>query len=73
MFTESETLFTKCPNCGNPIVIRKVWIPGGCNDYGSFLVECLKCKNRFEIYVGRDVDESSIESGATLIEKKYRD
>lgn len=73
MLTEEETLMTKCPKCGSVIVINKVWMPGGCNDYGSFEVECLKCNNRFEIYVGRDVDESNIESGAVLISKKYRD
>ena len=73
MFTEEEILIKKCPKCGNTIIINQVWIPGGCNDYGSFEVECLKCKQRFDMYIGRDVDESSIESGAILLSKKYKD
>jgi len=46
--------------------------PGGANDYGSFEVECLKCKHHFDIYVGRDIDASSIKSGAKLIKVIYK-
>lgn len=73
METEHSTLTTKCPQCGNQIVINKVWYPGGVNDYGSFVLECKKCKHVFEVSVGRDVDASSVESGAKLLEKKDRD
>ena len=71
MKIEESLLSTKCPKCGNPIVIRKKWYSGGCNDYGSFVLECDKCGEQFEIRVGRDVDASSVESGAKVIDKKY--
>lgn len=45
---------------------------GGANDYGNFEVECLKCKHHFDIYVGRDIDASSIKSGAKLIKVIYK-
>ena len=53
MFTERASVLAKCPECGNDILIDQVWYPGGANDYGSFEVECLKCKHHFDIYVGR--------------------
>jgi len=73
METECSTITTKCPKCSNGITINKVWYPGGENDYGVFILECKKCKHIFEVSVGRDVDASSVESGAQLIERKYRD
>lgn len=72
MEKEYSKLPIKCPNCNNSIIISKVWYPGGENDYGSFVLECNKCKTVFEISVGRDVDASSVESGASLVERKYR-
>lgn len=72
METEEALLETRC-ECGNEIKIHKVWYPGGCNDYGSFVFKCDKCGKVIEIDIGRDVDASSIMSGAKLIEKKYRD
>ncbi len=73
MEIERSMMITKCPSCSNKIIINKVWYPGGLNDYGSFVVECNNCKHVFDIYVGRDVDASSVESGAKIIETKYRE
>ena len=73
MEIENSLLTAKCPGCGNVISINKRWYPGGCNDYGSFVLKCDKCGQVFEIDIGRDVDASDVESGAKLIEKKYRD
>lgn len=73
MDIEQALLITKCPKCGNQILINKRWYPGGCNDYGSFVLKCNKCEHVFEIDIGRDVDASDVESGATLLDKKYRD
>lgn len=75
MYTSHETIIAQCPNekCNNRIIIDKKFYPGGVNDYGSFEVKCNECQEQFIIEVGRDVDASSIESGATLIRKIYRD
>lgn len=73
MDVENELLIATCPKCGNKIYINKTWYPGGCNDYGMFVLKCDKCGHVFEIDIGRDVDASNVISGATLIEKKYRD
>lgn len=73
MDIEKSSMFIKCPNCGNVIHICKVWFPGGCNAYGSFVLKCNQCGNEFEIDIGRDVDESFVKAGAKLIERKYRD
>lgn len=70
---EKATMSTKCPKCGNVIVINKCWTPGGMNDYGSFEVKCNKCKHVFIIDVGRDVYDSSISSGAELIRRIDRE
>ena len=72
MFTERASVLAKCPECGNDILIDQVWYPGGANDYGSFEVECLKCKHHFDIYLGRDIDASSIKSGAKSIKVIYK-
>lgn len=72
MKIECSLIFTECPMCSNAININKVWYPGGANDYGVFILECTKCKYIFEVNVGRDVDVSSVQSGAKLIERKYR-
>lgn len=73
MEIEKARLITNCPKCGNEILIDKVWYPGGCNDYGSFEVECLECHKVFDIFIGRDIDASSVISGAKELKKKYRD
>lgn len=73
MDIEKAVNIIKCPNCSNEIIINKVWYPGGCNDYGSFILQCNKCKVVFEHYLGRDIDASAVETGATVIERKYKE
>ena len=73
MFTEEALIVHACNKCGNEIRIRRVWHPGGANDYGSLIVRCDKCGEICEINIGRDVYESDVLSGATLLERKDRD
>lgn len=70
MEKQSSTPTAKCPGCSQKIVINQVWYPGGVNDYGSFILECNKCKHIFEVNVGRDVDASSVEDGAKFNRKE---
>ena len=70
MQTDRATILCNCPKCGNQVVIDQIWYPGGTNDYGSFDLECLKCKHTFNVDVGRDVDASGVRSGARNIKKK---
>ena len=73
MHTEESIIDLVCPNCGNRIIIKQVWYPGGINDYGSFVLECDKCQKTIKFHIGRDVDASSVISGAKLINKTYED
>ncbi len=72
MEIERAIRIIKCPKCGNEIIVNQVWYPGGCNDYGSFILECNNCKNVFDFYLGRDLDASSVVQGAILIDRKYK-
>ena len=72
MEIELSALITKCPKCGNTIIIKQVRYPGGCNDSGVFELECKKCKEHFEVSGIKDVDASSVESGAKLLNKRYK-
>jgi hypothetical protein len=69
----TSTLIATCPkeDCNNKVWINRVYIQGGVNDKGSFKVKCNECDTEFQIAIGRDVELSSIQSGATLIEKVY--
>ncbi|WP_104823103.1 hypothetical protein [Rhizobium sp. NXC24] len=62
-----------CESCKCAIVVNCVWEPGGMNDYGGFIVQCRSCNTIQEIYVGRDVNSSSIRSGAILLGRYDRD
>jgi hypothetical protein len=43
------------------------------NDYGSWIVKCVKCDEVFEKYIGRDVNDSSLESGGQVLGKYDRE
>ena len=72
MEKEYSKVLIQCPKCGNQVIINKVWYPGGDNDYGIFTLECKKCSHIFDYYLGRDVEASSVESGAKLINIQYK-
>lgn len=38
-----EIISTLCPKCNSKIVVQKNWTPGGMNDYGGYVLECIKC------------------------------
>ncbi|MDD3099194.1 MAG: hypothetical protein PHW36_02475 [Bacilli bacterium] len=72
MEARTEYIEKMCSRCGRTIRIRKVSYPGGTDNSGYFEVECLDCKEVFEIYVGTDVDASEIVSGAKLLKRRYK-
>ncbi len=66
-----ETFMFKCenPNCYNDFKGHQVVHKGGINDYGWWIVKCEKCGFIFQIYVGRDVNDSSLVSGGEILRK----
>ena len=73
--TGTTTLIFKCQNaeCNNEFTARIIEHRGGLNDEGSWIVKCRKCKDIFSINVGRDVNDSSLTSGGTILGKYCRD
>ncbi len=69
---DSATLITKCPKCNNDIEIDQRWTPGGLNDYGGYILQCLKCNHIFSLHIGRDIIDSCVISGAKQIDQ-YND
>jgi hypothetical protein len=69
--TESATMTFECmnPKCGNGFTARIIEHKGGMNDYGSWIVKCKKCNEIFAIYIGRDVNDSSLTSGGQILGK----
>lgn len=68
MSYETATLIVRCPHCTNEVTIEKRWTPGGVNDYGGWVIQC-KCKQHFAVRIGRDVSDSNILSGGTVVAK----
>jgi hypothetical protein len=66
---DSATVVGECPDCRNEVEVTQVWEPGGVNDYGGFILECAKCRQRFPFHVGRDIDMSSVAKGARVLDK----
>jgi hypothetical protein len=64
---------TSCPHCQGQVVIEKRWSIG-LNSYGGWVMRCAleSCKKIFALNIGRDVYESKLLSGASLI-KKFQD
>jgi hypothetical protein len=69
--TESATMTFECvnPKCDNGFKARIIEHKGGMNDYGSWIVKCRKCNEIFDIYIGRDVNDSSLTSGGQILGK----
>jgi len=66
---DCATRSARCPDCGQPVEIELRWTPGGVNDYGGFVLKCDGCGNPFHVHIGRDVMDSYVVSGATLLGK----
>jgi hypothetical protein len=64
-----EMLYLKCKKCKSDIVIEKNWTPGGLNDYGGYILECVNCLHVFSVHIGRDIYESSVKMGARQLDK----
>jgi hypothetical protein len=69
--TELSTMNFECINskCDNKFQARIIEHKGGMNDYGSWIVKCKKCNEIFDVYIGRDVNESSLVSGGRVLGK----
>ncbi len=73
MHDKEALVQTRCPHCKSPVVIEKRWSLG-INSYGGWVMRCTiaSCKSIFAIDIGKDVYESKLISGASLI-TKFRD
>ncbi len=69
---ENATVTTSC-ECGQLVVIDNCWEPGGINDYGGYVLKCHKCGKLFDFYLGRDVMDSHVESGADMVDRYFKD
>lgn len=69
MSRENALTLTACGKCKNPVEIDQSWTSGGMNDYGGFVLECDKCGDKFVVHVGKDVNDSRVRSGATLLDR----
>ena len=66
--TEYATILAKCPSCGNSVKVENGWTPGGVYDKGGFVLACEECKAPFELHVGRDINMSRVQTGASVLE-----
>ena len=69
MTDRHETISLKCPECPTAIEISKNWTAGGINDYGGWVLQCNSCSARFPYHLGRDVRDSWVLKGATVIDQ----
>jgi len=69
--TETASLTFKCPNkdCKNEFHAHIVEHRGGVNDYGWWIIKCNSCQTIFDTYIGRDVNDSSLISGGSILER----
>ena len=63
------TISSECPVCNNAIEIDNRWTPGGVNDYGGYVLQCIACNHVFALHVGRDVNDSRVTGGAKKIDQ----
>ena len=63
-----DRLLGSCPNCSNSIEAVQVWTPGGINDKGGWILACDQCGAKFDFYVGKDISDSRLVSGAKVVE-----
>jgi len=69
--TEFASLTFKCKNhkCDNEFHAHIVEHKGGINDYGWWIVQCEKCSEIFDVYIGRDVNDSELQSGGQILDR----
>lgn len=71
--TSTITFNCKNPKCKNEFKGLIVEHKGGVNDYGWWIVKCKSCKHIFDVYVGRDVNDSSLTSGGEILDRLDRE
>jgi hypothetical protein len=73
MHDKEALVETRCPHCKSPVLLEKRWNVG-VNSYGGWVLRCghERCKRIFALDIGRDVYESKLISGASLL-IKFRD
>ena len=64
---ETALVCTQCLRCSNEVTITNRWTPGGMNDYGGYVLECSTCHKPFAFRLGRDINDSSVDTGATVL------
>lgn len=67
MTDRHQTVELECKNCRAQIVIQQNWTAGGINDYGGYILQCTACKQVLHFRLGRDVNDSRVVSGATVL------
>lgn len=74
MEIENTTVSAVCPNpeCGQTVIINQRWAVGEMNDYGGYVLECTKCRTKYHYYLGRDINDSAVVSGAKVLDKYDR-
>lgn len=55
-------------DCGQQIIIDKIWTPGGVNDTGGYVLKCKGCDGVFAYHLGRDINDSRVASGAEQLD-----
>jgi hypothetical protein len=66
---DSITTSCKNPKCKNELRIRIVEDAKKKNYYGWWIVRCNRCKEIFDINVGKDVYDSLLISGGTILQR----
>ena len=62
----SEQVEITC-QCGNEILIDKIWERGGVNDKGGYVLKCNRCESVFAFRLGKDINSSRVRNGAKLL------
>jgi hypothetical protein len=67
MTDRNSTVRFGCPKCNASIVVEQNWTAGGVNDCGGYAVQCTACRHIFHFRLGRDVNDSRVFKGATIL------
>lgn len=73
MTNRQADVWFECPGCGAEIEILQRWTAGGVNDYGGWVLQCRTCSHKFTHHLGRDISDSFVTKGASVIEVRYDD
>jgi len=68
MQIETATVSGHCPHCSHRFSIAQRWTAGGTNDYGGYVLQCLKCNQVFAYHLGRDINDSTVTEGAKVLD-----